>query len=911
MNHGHWLVCVFACVIALSAGAIPIPTDKVHAISLDGTWRFKLEQSKDQRGKGEGWQNVVPVDYPKEIEPFYKTDYSEDAKWSDIKVPGNWEMAGFSPATYNEADNSSGFYRLQFDVPKAWEGQLVKLNFDGVQNGCEVWLNGQPVDVDEASWGRKNYHEGGWVAFQADLTPVVKFGEKNLLALRVTKNTKSSQLDTGDYFFLGGVHRPVTLFAVPKNHLEDLTIQTRLLDGDRAEVKAITKTTGGAKVRIKIDGVDNASETTIVEKPKLWSAEFPNLYTMHVEVLDGDKVAETVTKRFGIREVTLKDGVFLLNGKPIKMAGICRHDVSANDGTAVGPELWRKDIELMKACNINAIRTSHYPYGSGFYDLCDELGMYVADELPYCWTPTDDKEMEPAFTQRARETIRRDKNHPCVLLWTVGNENKEGRNLQVVADLVKELDPTRPRDVSCMGAAKYKTEMSDSHYWTPEKMIEGAKRDREVKKPHIYLETPNNWDVSNGADAGCWEVWTPVLQKTWDVAMQYEVIPGIFLWEWQDRAVADKNPTKLYKYDERSGINYFKIKGIVDAYRNPRPWYYTLKNVFSPIQFGDKANASGDNLSFEVENRYSFTDLSSLKAHWSLIKPDGSKVDGGGFDAHVAPLSKATVSIALGNNADAAAVQIDFDDASGRNVISHQYDLKKSEPKSELSASMPEGFKFPQLNFILREDKKVANWRKMERIPATVINAKQDEKSLEGDLALERDPSKVVGHVKATLDGNDFKYRIEWTGTPMDVLEVGWAIPMGEKFDRFSWNRKANWTVYPDTHIARPIGTAKPDSADVSYLKMDRPDAFDFNSTKYNCNFATLTDESGKGVRVEFNENDRHHCRGGITDKGYVLFVNKRVCPPQDLSTNVVPELYLKLKSGDVVEGSFKIGATK
>jgi hypothetical protein len=632
---------------------------------------------------------------------------------------------------------------------------------------------------------------------------------------------------------------------------------------------------------------------------------------MHVEVLDGDKVTETITKRFGIREVTLKDGVFLLNGKPIKMAGICRHDVSANDGTAVGPELWRKDIELMKACNINAIRTSHYPYGSGFYDLCDELGMYVADELPYCWTPTDDKDMEPAFTQRARETIRRDKNHPSVLLWTVGNENKDGRNLQVVADLVKELDPTRPRDVSCMGAAKYKTEMSDSHYWTPEKMIEGAKRDREVKKPHIYLETPNNWDVSNGADPGCWEVWTPVLQKTWDVAMQYEVIPGIFLWEWQDRAVADKNETKLYKYDERSQTNYFKIKGIVDAYRNPRPWWYTLKNLFSPVRFGEKLEVSDAGIMFDVDNRYSFTDMSNLKGTCTTIDENGKTIKFRPFSTKLAPLSKGGIHIPMTDRTGIAAVRIDFDDASGRNIISHQYELKKSEPKSALASTMPEGFTFPQLNFVLREDKKVANWRHMTRVPAKVINARSDAKSLEGDIALERDPSKVVGHLKAALDDNDFKYRIDWTGDKMDVLEVGWAISMAKPFDRFSWNRDANWTVYPDTHIGRPIGTAKPESADASLLKMDRPDAFDFNSTKYDCNFATLTDESGKGVRVEFDPKDRHHCRGGIDKGGYTLYVNKRVSPPQDLSTNVVPELYLKLKSGDAVEGSFKIGATK
>src|SRR5262249_51472073 len=149
-----------------------------------------------------------------------------------------------------------------------------------------------------------------------------------------------------------------------------------------------------------------------------------------VELKDGRRrTLETVTRRIGIREVTATNSVLLVNGVPVKLAGVCRHDLSANEGTAVGPDLWRRDILLMKSANINAIRTSHYPYGAGFYDLCDELGMYVMDELPYCWCPTDDPETTPAFEQRARETVRRDKNHPSVIIWAIGNENKLGHNL--------------------------------------------------------------------------------------------------------------------------------------------------------------------------------------------------------------------------------------------------------------------------------------------------------------------------------------------------------------------------------------------------------------------------------------------------------------------------------------------------
>jgi beta-galactosidase/beta-glucuronidase len=918
-------IAASACVIA-SASATVVPSDKEKVKPLDGTWRFKLEQAKGDYSK-KGETDLVSPDYPKDFEPFYKSDYKEAGEWHDIKVPGNWEMPGYSPATYNQPDNASGFYRLEFDVPKEWDGQTVKVNFDGVQNGAEIWINGQPAKVDEPSWGRENYHEGGWTAFQADLTPHVKFGQKNLLAIRVTKNTKSVDLDTGDYFFLGGVHRPVTLFAVPKNHLDDLTIQTKLLDADKAEVKAIAKVAGDAKVRVKIDGIDNTSETTVVEHPKLWSAEHPNLYTMHVEVLDGDKVTETVTQRFGIREVTIKDSVLLLNGKPIKMAGICRHDVSANDGTAVGPELWRKDIEMMKAANINAIRTSHYPYGKGFYDLCDELGMYVVDELPYCWTPTNDKEMQPAFLQRARETVRRDKNHPCVLVWTIGNENKDGQNLQAVADLVKQLDATRPRAVSRMLGSKYHTELSDSHYTVPAKIEESAKAAKSEGQPHIYLENPNNWEVRLGADAGAWERWGTVLKRSWRVVAQSETIPGMFLWEWQDRAIVDHSPTKLYYDFPETGINLLKIKGLVDAFRNPRPWLYDVKMVYSPVTVANKFDRAGDAVKFKVENHYSFTNLSELKATWQALR-DGKAVAKGDLRVDCAPMSDAEATVTLpGDAKDADALRVDFATADSRDVVAHQFALIEKPVVSKVDATtLPEGMTFPKFNLVTRVTSRVPGlWKEATKYPSTLQNVKlmdatgaptgeqAEARKLTADVIGGKNHS-LVGKLSADYTGGTLHYRLEWSGPAKTVVEeVGWAFGLPSDYDHFSWDRNARWTVYPEKHIGRPTGTATPDSISTTYTKVDRPDQFDFNSTKYDCNWASLTDASGDGLRVEFDPKQRFHCRGGVSeDKSEnILYVNQQVSVPNDISTNVVPEYVMTLNPGDVVEGSFKMGAVK
>ncbi|HET6456681.1 MAG TPA: hypothetical protein VFI02_19950, partial [Armatimonadota bacterium] len=283
------IMCIALLSLGLQLTAAVIPSDSHYWQSLDGAWRFKL-----------GRMPGAPA------EPFYTPDYREDITWNDLGVPGNWEMAGFSPATYVNPDNSSGLYRTWIAVPADWKGRQVQINFDGVQNGAEIWLNGKPVEVSEPAWGRANYHESGWTAWQADLTPQVRFGEKNLLAMRVTKNTKSSDLDTGDYFFLGGIHRTVTLFSVPKAHIDDLTVQTFLKD-DNAEVKTIVEVAGEGKVSVKL-GKEKPVEAAvsggkvefsqIVSKPKLWSAEHPNLYPLTVELKDSSgKTIEKLEKR--------------------------------------------------------------------------------------------------------------------------------------------------------------------------------------------------------------------------------------------------------------------------------------------------------------------------------------------------------------------------------------------------------------------------------------------------------------------------------------------------------------------------------------------------------------------------------------------------------------------------------------
>ncbi|HVM47553.1 MAG TPA: glycoside hydrolase family 2 TIM barrel-domain containing protein [Candidatus Acidoferrum sp.] len=924
--------------------SVPIPDDSEHVMALDGKWRFKLEQAPPPPSFLALSRRPIPIQYPTNIEPFYMPGYCEDAAWHDLAVPGNWEMAGYSPATYDQPDNASGLYRLKFKLPAKWKDRRVIVNFDGVQNGCEVWCNGQPVCADECSWGSTNYHEGGWTAWQADLTPVAKFGQANLLALRVVKNTRSVDCDTGDFFFLGGIHRPVTLFSVPACHVRDLTIRTRLLPQDSAEVAVIAdleQPAPGTKVSAQLEGqpaVDAEPDSSgrvnlavTVPHPRLWSAESPSLYALAVEVKGSDgKVVERVARRVGIREVSIQNGVFCVNHVPVKLVGICRHDVYPTLGTAINADIWRKDLTLMKAANFNAVRTSHYPYGSGFYDLCDEMGFYVLDEEPFCWVNCSDTNLTAAFAQRARETVRRDKNHPCVVIWGIGNENRPGTNNTLAAKLTRQLDPTRPRVLSSQKAEDggADVEFDDAHYITPQDINKAEHSPRRAKCPMIYTENPNVWEVRNGPDYGSLDLWRPIITRTWDELWQDDHVAGSFLWEWQDRAVADKCPTKYYYYFPDTGISLVKVKGVVDGFRNPRPEYYHIKMAQAPIALADHLDITGDGVTIEATNRYSFTDLAQLRVAWTLTQ-GSRRLAGGTAGLALRPRAHGPLRLDLpaGKLSAADTLRLDFAHPGGWNVATYQFALKPvSHPAPRVRAIG--GLKFPTFNLVTGTNGPDGKgWHRLYRSTGELTNVKvqlrgaqpvavaaaelaalpqADVQSLEADVLLQ--PGALpVGHLRADLRDGKFTYRLDWNGAKSDVFELGWVFHLPKGVERFSWDRQAPWSYYPPGHVGRPNGTAMPESAKVALTRVDRPDAFDFTSTKFDCNWAGLTDRRNRGLCFEFNPGQRQHVRGEIgPDGNCALVVNRCYSPPRDISSHIVPDLYTVLKKGDSVVADFQ-----
>ena len=278
-----------------------IPSETNHVALLDGSWRFYLERLANY------WSGSVPnISIVDSAQQFQRLDYAEGSGWTNLTVPGNWVMAGFSPTTYYGPDTTSGLYRDWVQVPASWQGRQVYLYFDGVQSSAQIWVNGQPALVNESSWGISNYHDSGWTGFQVNVTPFITYGTTNLLAVRVVKKSPSVDLDTGDYFTLGGIFRSVTMYSVPPTNFADVQVQTHLLANNQARVDVSADVTQGdasTPVLMTLNGVvttTNAANgravfTQVINQPRLWSAESPNLYGLTLQLKN---LAGQITERF-------------------------------------------------------------------------------------------------------------------------------------------------------------------------------------------------------------------------------------------------------------------------------------------------------------------------------------------------------------------------------------------------------------------------------------------------------------------------------------------------------------------------------------------------------------------------------------------------------------------------------------
>ena len=891
----------------------------------------------------------------------------DDAAWDDQPVPSNWEMAGYSLPTYNDVDNTVGLYRRSVMVPAAWAGKRVYWHFDGALDGAEVFVNGQ----------KAGYHESGYTAFDVDLTGLVKPGQSNLFAVRVSKLTPSYDCDTGDYQSMGGIYRDTSLIAVPETHVDDLTVRTPLaangqdamliaqvhIAGKPGQSVAVTGQLFSAdghpagvslsgSARVQPDGTGEVAMSGPVPAPALWSAEKPNLYYLVFSLTSGGELLERVEQRFGFKQVEIQDHIVLWNGKPIKCTGVCRHDFWADKGFALTETNWAEDLRLMKAANINAVRTSHYNHAQRFLELCEEQGMYILDEVPYCWI--GDQVKDPAYTpyllQRARETLARDKNRPCVLAWSLGNENPSGPDSQAVTDLVHTLDPTRPTFVSDLNPADIKGQAwQDSHYPDPAAIDHFAKSTKWganlSEHPHTFFERE-----VQAYDPGVSDVWSEALVKTWDKLWKAPNILGSFIWEWQCQGIADKNAdtTTDFKYGP-DHLRQENNKGIVDAYRHPKPEWWIVKSVYSPVVVGIRTvNPAGGTCTVPVTNHYSFTDLKELTCHWTALKA-GTVLKTGTLNIDCGPMQ--TVQASFPAPAGMTALRLDFDGRDGTSVIASNLAVE-GVPLPAAPPPLPAGGALitqdsPDTLLIrnalqqLAFDKHsgmVQSWRvdghdRLVGGPALNLGEARGKNKGGDDKGIYRadqPPSMDECHLTANLGANgtmqiavtstvhaaaggpelgtlvttydlqpDAQMRVNWvlnwSAANAGLWEEGLKFALPAAMTRLSWQREAFFTDYPAGHLGEPAGTAR--AGEVL-----------FRASKRGLRWLTLTDDGGTGIAL-LPGDDPVVGRADTAANQTLLFASRELAADYGLTRQWVTDHNVHAIKGKSLAGSFTLRA--
>ncbi len=617
--------------------------DAMHRVStLDGQWTFHYVPNADER----------PAD-------FFRTDY-DDSGWGTIPVPGNWELNGYGVPVYvnttNDFDNSQlpkvpvkgnavGSYRKWVDIDKTWEDKQVIINIGGAKSCFYLWLNGEFV----------GYSEDAKTNSEFDITQFVQFGKRNLIALQVFKWSDGSYFECQDFWRLSGIERSITLYAQPKTHILDYkvvadldsTYKKGILDVEVTVENLADNLPENSEYSLSVN-VETFHETSLrkttdvhfnnigkqthhfhftIPDVQTWTAEKPYLYQLTIRLCQPIgtalkrpcRIIESDTIPIGFRNIRIEDGQLKVNGVPVTIRGVNRHEHDPRTGHVVSKECMEQDIRLMKANNINTVRTSHYPDAPEFYNLCDYYGLYVIDEAnaeshaqgygeKSLAKRADFKE---ATVARVRNMYERDKNHPCIIVWSLGNESGNGVCYEAAYDWLKAKDSTRP--------VQYERALYDRNTDIVAIMYPSAgylaRYAREPQtRPFIMCEYAHAMGNSCGG-----------LSNYWDTIYQYPQLQGGCIWDWVDQGLLTKDALgrEFYAYGGDFGENMpsdgnFCINGLVDPDRKPHPQLAEVRKVYQPVKI---EAVDLDSLKFRIINRFDFSNLNEY-ALWYRLRTD-------------------------------------------------------------------------------------------------------------------------------------------------------------------------------------------------------------------------------------------------------------------------------------------------
>lgn len=816
---------------------IPFSTQKGdRMLSLNGDWQFRWTKTPDGR-----------------IRDFYRTDF-DDSGWTTFPVPANWEVnnsgqrygtpiyvsAGYpfkidppyvtrEPkhdwTTYEER-NPTGQYRRTFVLSDGWGAGQTFLRFEGVMSAFYVWVNGQRV----------GYSQGSMEPSEFNITPYIKKGG-NQIAVEVYKYSDGSYLEDQDFWRFGGIHRDVLLYHTPDVHLRDVAIRTLLpqsgevgrgllqinpqfsvYNGETGEdyrLVATLKDGSGSPV-----GCDSVAAQEVldlahkaarmnewypqrghrkfgrivmhVDTPHLWSVEHPYLYTLLMELKDSNgTTVERVTQQVGFRQINIRGGQLLINGQPIKIRGVNRHENDAYRGRVMTEELMLKDLQLMKAANINAVRLAHYPNCPRWYELCDSIGMYVMDEAD-CETHglrgtlASTPDWAEAFMDRAIRMAERDKNHPSVIFWSLGNESGYGPNQAAMSAWLHEFDPTRPvhyegaqgePDPSTVDVISRFYPRVMQEYLNPG-IPEGSDKERaENARWERLLEIAQRegdrctWVGSDGGSrpvltseyAHCMGNALGNFKEYWDEINSHPRMLGGFIWDWADQGINSSLithhsslPKVLYGGDfgDKPNLNAFCLNGIVMSDRTLTPKYYEVQAVYGGM---------------------SEEEIASLHPETSISAPKPSKAK---------PLTSFILHL--------------------------------------ISNIKTQCFRAPTDN-----DKSFGNWLAKDwkrcgldtlRIPMTTEQ-----------------------------DGNELTFTFEIPDSLPPLPRLGIVIELPRDYEQLTWYGRGPWDNYPDRKVSCPVGLWK-STVSEQYVHYARPQD---SGNHEECTMVELKTKKGKTIRIE------------------------------------------------------------
>lgn len=600
-----------------------------HAFkNLNGVWKFMFLDAPEYSPEG-----------------FFNSDF-DVTKMDDITVPGNWQLQGYGKMHYSDlwynfpinppyvpTENPTGIYKRTFFVEESYRDKKIIIRFCGVDSAYHLWINGKEVGYSKVARNESEF----------DITDIIRVGEENDVTVRVYQWSDGTYLEDQDMWWESGIFRDVELIGVPKDGINDYKVIADLDDEYKNgifKVEAFLRTTKEVNVTFElVDAGENTvfTKTVVAKEGKAcideviadvnhWTAETPYLYKLFMTVEDDGQIVEVIPQNVGFRNIRLNGETFLVNGVAIKFKGVNRHDYSPQNGRVVSREEIEKDIILMKQFNINAIRTSHYPNSYYLYDLCDEYGMYLIAETDlechgfeltgdYKWI-TDDPSWELAYVSRMTRMIERDKNHPAIIFWSLGNESAFGCNFRKMTDVAHEMDPTRlvhyEGDFDVESADVYST----MYTWieNPKKPYLMKDIIEKSKKPHIHCEYCHA--MGNGPGN---------LKDYQDLVYAHDKLQGGFVWEWFDHGIESftESGEKYYRYggdfgDDPSNKD-FCIDGLIMPDRTPSPGLYEYKKVIEPITTTAVDIQKGI---INLLSRYDFANLDRFNLVYKVMEDD-------------------------------------------------------------------------------------------------------------------------------------------------------------------------------------------------------------------------------------------------------------------------------------------------